>query len=84
MASGIQARDWVTLEKPVCWVEMGRSQQYSTPSTFQVNGRQRRGNPNGPASIPLVMSRSVPSKWSRMRAKTSATESFLSGGSHSG
>ncbi len=41
MGPGSDARDCATKEKPVCCVEMARSFRYSSPSTFQVIGRQR-------------------------------------------
>ena len=58
---GSQARDCETKVKAACCVAIGRSQAYSTPSTFQFSGRHRRGTPKGPASMPCVISNSVPS-----------------------
>ncbi len=41
------------LENAVCCVEIGRSQAYWTPSTFQASGRQRLGSSEGTGVDPL-------------------------------
>src|SRR4030043_1585904 len=59
IGSGSQLRLSATNTKPVCWVAVARSLQYSgafgSSDTFHVRGRQRYGTANGPAPISFLM-----------------------------